>query len=49
MLNSFRALQHTFIDKDKPLRIEPRLLPLQGLTCGGDVWAILLGGPQTFF
>jgi hypothetical protein len=38
-----------FIDKDKPLRIEPRLLPLQGLTCGGDVWAVLLGGPQTFF
>jgi hypothetical protein len=22
---------------------------LQGLTCGGDVRSILLGGPQTFF
>jgi hypothetical protein len=25
------------------------LLLLQGLTCGGDVRSILLGGPQTFF
>ena len=34
-----------FIDKDKPLRIEPWLLLLQGLTRAGDVWAVLLGGP----
>jgi hypothetical protein len=38
-----------FIDEDKPFRVEPRLLLLQRLTCGGDVRSILLGGPQTFF
>ena len=38
-----------FIDEDKPLRIEPWLLFLQTLTCGGDVRPVLLGGPQTFF
>ena len=38
-----------FIDEDKPFRIKPRLLLLQGLTCGGDVRPVLLGGPQTFF
>ena len=38
-----------FIDEDKPFRVEPRLLLLQGLTCGGDVRSILLGGSQTFF
>jgi hypothetical protein len=38
-----------FIDKDKPLRIKPRLLLLQGLTCGGDVRPVLLGGTQAFF
>jgi hypothetical protein len=37
-----------FIDKDKPLRIKPRLPLLQRLTCGGDVGTVLLGGPQTF-
>ena len=34
-----------FIDKDKPLRIKPWLLLLQGLACGGDVRPVLLGGP----
>jgi len=38
-----------FIDKDKPLRIKPRLPLLQGLTCGGDVRPVLLGGAQAFF
>ena len=38
-----------FIDEDKPSRVEPRLLLLQGLTRGGDVRPVLLGGPQTFF
>ncbi len=38
-----------FVDKDKALRIKSWLLFLQGLTCGGDVRPILLGGPQTFF
>ena len=38
-----------FIDEDKPFRIKPRLLLLQGLTRGGDVRPVLLGGPQTFF
>ena len=38
-----------FVDKDKPFRIEPWLLLLQGLTCGGDVRPVLFGGPQTFF
>ena len=38
-----------FIDEDKPFKVEPRLPLLQGLTCGGDVRSILLGGPQTFF
>jgi hypothetical protein len=38
-----------FVDKDKALRIKPWLLFLQGLTCGGDVRPVLLGGPQTFF
>lgn len=38
-----------FIDEDKPFRVEPRLLLLQGLTRGGDVRSVLLGGPQTFF
>src|SRR5580658_3912692 len=37
-----------FIDKDKPLRVKPRLPLLQGLTCGGDVRPILLGGAQAF-
>src|ERR1700691_192766 len=31
------------------LRLKPRLLLLQRLTCGGDVGTVLLGGPQTFF
>jgi len=34
-----------FVDKDKALRIKPWLPLLQGLTCGGDVRPILLGGP----
>ena len=38
-----------FIDEDKPFRVEPRLLLLQGLTRGGDVRSVLLGGSQTFF
>ncbi len=38
-----------FIDEDKPLRIKPGLLLLQGLTCRGDVRPVLFGGPQTFF
>jgi len=38
-----------FIDKNQPLRIKPWLLLLQGLTCGGDVWPVLLGGTQAFF
>jgi hypothetical protein len=38
-----------FIDEHKPLRMESRLLLLQGLTCGGDVGPVLLGGAQTFF
>jgi hypothetical protein len=29
--------------------MESRLLLLQGLTCGGDVGPVLLGGAQTFF
>ncbi len=38
-----------FIDEDKPFRIKPRLLLLQGLTRGSDVRPVLLGGSQTFF
>src|ERR1700733_6786463 len=38
-----------FIDKDKPLRIKPRLPLLQGLTCGGDVRPVLLGRRAGFF
>jgi hypothetical protein len=38
-----------FIDEDQPLQIKSWLLLLQGLTCGGDVRPVLLGGPQTFF
>jgi hypothetical protein len=38
-----------FIDEDEPLWIKPRLPPSQGLTRGGDVRPILLGGVQAFF
>ena len=38
-----------FIDEDQSLQIKPWLLLLQGLTSGGDVRPVLLGGPQTFF
>lgn len=38
-----------FIDEDEPFRVKSRLLLLQGLTRGGDVRPVLLGGPQTFF
>jgi hypothetical protein len=38
-----------FIDEDQSLRIKPRLPPSQGLSTGGDVRPILLGGAQTFF
>jgi hypothetical protein len=37
-----------FHRKNKPLRIKPRLLLLQRLTCGGDVGTVLLGDTQTF-
>src|SRR3954471_3174770 len=37
-----------FIEGDKPFRIKPRLLFLQGLTRGSDVRPVLLGGSQTF-
>ena len=38
-----------FVNEYKAFRIQARLLPLQGLTGGDYVRAILLGGPQTFF
>ena len=38
-----------FIDEDKPFRIKPRLLVLQGNTRGSDVRPVLLSGSQTFF
>ena len=37
-----------FIDEDQLLQIKPWLPLLQGLTCGGDIRPILLGGRQTF-
>jgi hypothetical protein len=37
--------RNAFIDEDQPLRIEPWLLFLQVLMCGGDVQPVLLGGP----
>lgn len=38
-----------FIDEYELSRIKQNLPPPQCLTRGGDVWSILLGGPQTFF
>src|SRR5262249_4961371 len=38
-----------FIDKNQPLRIKLWLLLLQRLTCGRNVWPVLLGGTQAFF
>ena len=38
-----------FIDEHQPTWIQHSLPPSQCLTRGGNVWPILLGGPQAFF
>jgi hypothetical protein len=38
-----------FIDEYELSRIKQHLPPPQCLTRGGDVWPVLLGGPQAFF
>jgi hypothetical protein len=38
-----------FVDEDQPLRIKSRLFLAQGLTRGGDIRPILLGGVEDFF
>ena len=49
MLNSFRALQHTFVDEYQPGRVKHELLSPPASACAGHVRPLLLSGVQRFF
>jgi hypothetical protein len=49
MLNSFRALQHTFVDEHQPGRVKHELFAPPAAACVGHVRPLLFGGVQALF